>query len=73
LLDQCRETYFASASERKRRFHRTLVDLGMIDLAPGVQRGRYSPALPKIRSVFSTAFRSAFRKSRDVGDRDRPL
>lgn len=44
LLEQCRATYFASASERKRRFHRTLVDLGMIDLgvglAPGVQRGR---------------------------------
>jgi len=32
LLDQCRETYFASPSERKRRFHRTLVDLGLIDL-----------------------------------------
>jgi phosphoglycerol transferase MdoB-like AlkP superfamily enzyme len=44
LLEQCRATYFASASERKRRFHRTLVDLGMIDLgiglAPGVQRSR---------------------------------
>jgi hypothetical protein len=45
LLEQCRETYFASPSERKRRFHRTLVDLGMIDLgmpglAPSVQRGR---------------------------------
>jgi hypothetical protein len=45
LLEQCRETYFASPSERKRRFHRTLVDLGLIDLgmtglAPGVQRGR---------------------------------
>jgi hypothetical protein len=34
LLEHCRETYFASPSERKRRFHRTLVDLGMIDLAP---------------------------------------
>ncbi len=40
LLDHCRETYFASPSERKRRFHRTLVDLGMIDMAPGAQRGR---------------------------------
>jgi hypothetical protein len=40
LLDQCRETYFASPSERKRRFHRTLVDLGMIDMTPSVQRGR---------------------------------
>ncbi len=43
LLEQCRETYFASSSERKRRFHRTLVDLGLIDLGvglAGVQRGR---------------------------------
>lgn len=32
LRDQCGETYFASGSERKRRFHRTLVDLGLIDL-----------------------------------------
>jgi hypothetical protein len=40
LLDHCRETYFASPSERKRRFHRTLVDLGMIDMTPGAQRGR---------------------------------
>ena len=34
LLEDCREAYFASASERKRRFHRTLVDLGLIDLVP---------------------------------------
>ena len=34
LLDHCGEAYFASPSERKRRFHRTLVDLGLIDLAP---------------------------------------
>jgi hypothetical protein len=34
LLKQCGEAYFASPSERKRRFHRTLVNLGMIDLAP---------------------------------------
>jgi hypothetical protein len=40
LLEHCRETYFASPSERKRRFHRTLVDLGMIDMAPSVQRSR---------------------------------
>ena len=43
LLEQCRETYFASPSERKRRFHRTLVNLGLIDLGAslaGVQRGR---------------------------------
>jgi hypothetical protein len=36
LLEHCGGGYFASASERKRRFHRTLVDLGMIDLAPTV-------------------------------------
>jgi len=29
--------YFASSSERKRRFHRTLVDLGIIDIAPTVR------------------------------------
>jgi hypothetical protein len=40
LLDDCGETYFASASERKRRFHRTLVDLGLIDLMPDVQQAR---------------------------------
>lgn len=40
LLDQCRETYFASPSERKRRFHRTLVNLGVIDTAPNAPRGR---------------------------------
>ena len=31
LLEQCGESYFASSSERKRRFHRTLVDLGVIE------------------------------------------
>jgi hypothetical protein len=41
LLDDCGETYFASPSERKRRFHRTLVDLGLIDLVPRVQHARY--------------------------------
>jgi sulfatase-like protein len=40
LLEHCGEAYFASSSERKRRFHRTLVDLGMIDVAPTV-RHRY--------------------------------
>jgi len=40
LLDDCGETYFASASERKRRFHRTLVDLGLVDLLPNVQRAQ---------------------------------
>jgi hypothetical protein len=34
LLDECRANYFASASERKRQFHRTLVDLGLVDLDP---------------------------------------
>ena len=38
LLDQCRDAYFASSSEQKRQFHRTLVDLGLIDTAPTVQR-----------------------------------
>ncbi|QUS41474.1 hypothetical protein RPMA_23485 [Tardiphaga alba] len=33
LIDQCGDGYFASVSERKRRFHRTLVDLGAINLA----------------------------------------
>jgi hypothetical protein len=47
LLEQCRETYFASPSEQKRRFHRTLVDLGMIDMGPSVQGGRYSPTAMK--------------------------
>ena len=37
LLEQCGESYFASSSERKRRFHRTLVDLGVIDVAPAVR------------------------------------
>lgn len=37
LLEHCGEAYFASSSERKRRFHRTLVELGMIDLAPTMQ------------------------------------
>jgi len=43
LREHCRDTYFASPSERKRRFHRTLVDLGMIDIGPRIQRGRYMP------------------------------
>jgi hypothetical protein len=35
LLEQCGASYFACSSERKRRFHRTLVQMGLIDLAPG--------------------------------------
>jgi hypothetical protein len=40
LLEHCGAAYFASSSERKRRFHRTLVDLGMVDVAPTL---RYQP------------------------------
>jgi hypothetical protein len=40
LLEQCGGAYFASASERKRRFHRTLVDLGMIDVTSAVRYQR---------------------------------
>ncbi len=34
LLGECGASYFASASQRKRQFHRTLVDLGLVDLGP---------------------------------------
>lgn len=34
LLEHCGEAYFASPSEQKRRFHRTLVELGVIALGP---------------------------------------
>jgi hypothetical protein len=37
LLGHCGDAYFASPSERKRRFHRTLVNLGMIDVAPAAR------------------------------------
>ncbi|QDM19223.1 sulfatase-like hydrolase/transferase [Tardiphaga sp. vice352] len=40
LLDDCGESYFASSSELKRKFHRTLVDLGLINLGPHCQNGR---------------------------------
>jgi hypothetical protein len=40
LLGECGASYFASASERKRRFHRTLVDLGLVDLGPRPQATR---------------------------------
>jgi Sulfatase len=40
LLGECGAGYFASASLRKRQFHRTLVDLGLIDLGPGAQPAR---------------------------------
>ena len=35
LLEECGTSYFASPSERKRRFHRTLVERGVIEVAPG--------------------------------------
>jgi len=47
LLENCRDTYFASPCERKRRFHRTLVNLGMIDIGPSIPRGRYLPTPTK--------------------------
>ena len=34
LLDECGDDYFSSTSERKRQFHRTLVDRGIVDCAP---------------------------------------
>jgi hypothetical protein len=37
LLDECGTSYFASESIRKRRFHRTLVELGLVDLGPRAQ------------------------------------
>lgn len=44
LLDQCGEAYFAASSERKRRFHRTLVAQGLIDVA-GAQDLGVNPGL----------------------------
>jgi hypothetical protein len=40
LLGECGASYFASASDRKRRFHRTLVDLGLVDLGARAQPAR---------------------------------
>jgi hypothetical protein len=40
LLGECGASYFASASQRKRQFHRTLVDLGLLDLGPRAQPAR---------------------------------
>jgi hypothetical protein len=37
LLKQCGEAYFASPSERKRRYHRTLLNLGILDVAPAAR------------------------------------
>ena len=49
LLDDCGASYFASASRRKRRFHRTLVDLGLVDLTPHPQPARATK--PDIRGL----------------------
>jgi hypothetical protein len=40
LLDDCGDAYFASGSQMKRRFHRTLVDTGMIDCSPAAASAR---------------------------------
>jgi hypothetical protein len=45
LIEDCGDSYFASNSYRKRRFHQTLVDLSLIDLAPGERRSMPRPAL----------------------------
>jgi hypothetical protein len=48
LLEDCGEAYFASPCERKRQFHRTLVDLGLVDLMPTVHHGHQSgPTWPE--------------------------
>jgi hypothetical protein len=44
LLADCGEDYFASTSERKRRFHRSLVDMGLIETGPP-QDGVLAPEL----------------------------
>jgi hypothetical protein len=43
LLDNCGEADLASSSDRRRRFHRTLVDLGLIDLAQAPRGGAAIP------------------------------
>jgi len=55
LLDHCRETYFASPSERKRRFHRTLVDMGMIDMADVQAAEQSAEKVPDARSTIDVA------------------
>ncbi len=40
LLGECGAQYFASASPRKRQFHRTLVELGLIDLGARARAAR---------------------------------
>ena len=40
LLEHCGDAYFASSSEQKRRFHRTLIELGVIELEPAARHHR---------------------------------
>jgi hypothetical protein len=49
LLAECGAGYFAAISEAKTRFHRTLVEMGLIDLAA---RPNTAPA-PAERSAIS--------------------
>jgi hypothetical protein len=39
LIEDCDTRNFALDGDRARRFHRTLVDLSLIDLAPVARRG----------------------------------
>ena len=50
LLEECGEAYFASNSETKRRFHRTLVDLGLINCDSSVSPSRSTVSQPSIDS-----------------------
>jgi hypothetical protein len=43
LLDECGEAYFLSNSRTKRRFHRTLVDLALIDCDAATSSARSAP------------------------------
>ena len=40
LLEHCGDAYFASSSEQKRRFHRTLIELGVIELQQAARHHR---------------------------------
>jgi hypothetical protein len=52
LIGECGANYFASDSVRKRRFHRTLVELGLVDLGPRGQPAR--ARAPDIAGITST-------------------
>lgn len=39
LMAECGSAYFSAPSEKKRRFHRTLVDMGLIDIGPERRAG----------------------------------